>query len=43
MDLVALTENDAVGAEDNDTDENLAAVSAIQPVYQVILFVILFS
>jgi mediator of RNA polymerase II transcription subunit 12 len=39
MDLVALTENDAAGADDNDTDENLAAVSAIQPVYQVIFFV----
>lgn len=42
IDLVALAENDAAGAEDNDTDENLTAVSAIQPVYQVFLFVILF-
>jgi hypothetical protein len=43
MDLVALTESDAVGGEDNDTDENLAAVSAVQPVYQVCLIVIFFS
>lgn len=42
MDLVALTESDAVGGEDNDTDENLAAVSAVQPVYQVCLIVIFF-
>lgn len=42
IDLVALAENDAAGTEDNDTDENLTAVSAIQPVYQVFLFVILF-
>ena len=42
MDLVALTENDAAGVEDNDTDENLASASAFQPVYQVFLFSITF-
>ena len=34
-DLVALTESDSTGADDNETEENSSAVSVLLPVYQV--------